>query len=68
MGYALKKTDLSEICVANDVEYHWPKPAYISVDANGNVTSITPPGRPAHGFTYDPMEGIGDEELGTGSD
>jgi len=23
-------------------------------DANGNVTSVTPPGRPAHGFTYTP--------------
>jgi RHS repeat-associated protein len=25
-------------------------------DANGNVTSITPPGRPAHGFAYTPVD------------
>jgi RHS repeat-associated protein len=27
-----------------------------SYDANGNVSSITPPGRPAHGFTYTPVD------------
>jgi len=40
MGRALKKTDFLEMRVANDFEYHWPEVAYISVDANGNVTSI----------------------------
>lgn len=48
MGHALKKTDFPQMCAANDFECHWPEAAYVSVDANGNVTSITPPGRPAH--------------------
>ena len=56
MGHSLKKTDFLQMCVANDFEYHWPELAYISVDANGNVTSITPPGRPAHNFTFDPRD------------
>lgn len=34
MGYAQKKTDFLQTCVANDFEYHWPEAAYISVDAN----------------------------------
>jgi len=25
-------------------------------DANGNVTSLTPPGRPAHAFSYTPVD------------
>ena len=25
-------------------------------DANGNVTSITPPGKPGHGFQYSPVD------------
>ena len=25
-------------------------------DANGNVTSVTPPGRPAHAFSYTPAD------------
>jgi YD repeat-containing protein len=25
-------------------------------DGNGNVTSITPPGRPAHAFSYTPVD------------
>jgi len=25
-------------------------------DANGNVTAITPPGKPAHGFSYTPVD------------
>ncbi|MEO8379688.1 MAG: RHS repeat-associated core domain-containing protein [Acidobacteriota bacterium] len=28
----------------------------VSYDPNGNVTSITPPGRPAHAFTYTPVD------------
>ena len=30
------------------VSYGW--------DANGNMTSLTPPGRPVHGFTYDAVD------------
>lgn len=56
MGHSLKKTDFLQMHVANDFECHWPELAYISVDANGNVTPFTPPGRPAHNFTFDPRD------------
>jgi len=34
----------------------WKVAVALPYDANGNVTSITPPGRPAHTFAYTPVD------------
>ncbi len=34
----------------------WKVAVALPVDANGNVTSLTPPGKPAHTFAYTPVD------------
>ena len=46
---ALASTEIKQILPdLREIQY--------SYDTNGNITSITPPGRPAHTFTYTPVD------------
>ena len=41
---------------SNCLDYEGPGASAYSYDANGNVTAITPPARPAHAFAYTPVD------------